>query len=251
MNSPDSGAGRGRGAASLPQLRGTVAAAVHRSHQLLLRLGFYPAAMCTLIAVGMLAARWAKSGVPTYRFMLWNLFLAWLPWLFSVPLAAGPWRRRAAWKLVPAFALWLLFLPNAPYMTTDLLHLKQRAVIPIWYDAALFFVFAWTGCLLAFHSLAAVHGRVEEWMGRFAGWSFVGAVCVLCGYGIYLGRFLRWNSWDLFERPRTLLGVMASHLLEPARHPTTVVVTVMFAAFLAAAYGSFAGLRRDGRERVT
>lgn len=240
MHLPESVGERGPSATPPLTPRGPWAAPVVNLHRLLCRLGFYPAALCTALAVAMLAARWGKTGYPSYGFLIWNLFLAWLPWLFGVPFAVS----RSPKGLLPAFVLWLVFLPNAPYLATDLLHLRPAATIPIWYDAALLFVFAWTGCLLGFLSLAAVHGRVERWIGRAGGWAFVAVVCVLCGYGIYLGRFLRWNSWDVVTRPMAVLSDVADHVLQPSQHPRTLLVTALFAAFLAAGYGSFAGRRR-------
>lgn len=213
-------------------------------HALLRANGFYPVAACSALGVAMVLARGAIIGERGFLFMIWNLFLAWLPFAFALPLAVLPARRGHGWRLLPLFAAWLLFLPNAPYMVTDLLHLRGLAGSPYWYDATLLFVFAWTGCLLGFHSMAIVHRRVEAWLGRFAGWTFVATAALLTGFGIYLGRFLRWNSWDAVTRPGALLEDVAERLLQPRAHPQTWAVTLLFGAFVLAAYGSF---RRPAR----
>jgi uncharacterized membrane protein len=212
-------------------------------HPLLSERGFYAAALCSALCLGTLVVRWQWTGRPAYLFLVWNLFLAWLPWLFSLPMAKLPSRVRHGWKLVPLFGAWLFFLPNAPYLVTDLLHLRPSVGIPLWFDAAMFFAFAWTGCLLGFFSLTAVHGRIEGWMGRAAGWLFVLATALLTGFGIYLGRFLRWNSWDVVTNPTELARSVLERALQPDHHPRTFGVTLLFAALFLAGYMAFASAR--------
>ncbi len=209
----------------------------------MLDLGLVPAVLCTGLSVSLIVARWSYTGQPAYLFLVWNLFLAWVPWVCAVPLAAIPSRAMHRWKLLPLFCTWLAFLPNAPYLVTDLLHLRPRAGVPLWFDAALLFVFAWTGCLLGFLSLTAVHGRLEAWLGRTVGWLFVAGVSLLSGFGIYLGRFPRWNSWDIITRPEQLLSDVMARLLNPTGHPRTMVVTLLFATLMIAGYTAFARMR--------
>lgn len=208
--------------------------------KLLLDHGFLSAAACSALGVAMVVARWEWTGSIRYLFLVWNLFLAWLPWLFSLPLATLPSRRGHGWKLLPLLGLWLLFLPNAPYIVTDLLHLRAANGVPVWFDAALLFTFAWTGCLLGFFSLRIAHGRIEAWLGAAAGWLFVFAAAVLTGFGIYLGRFLRWNSWDIVSQPGALARDILDRVLSPGSHPQTWLVTAFFAAFFVCAYAAFA-----------
>lgn len=222
----------------------TWAAGLRKRWPVLVAMGIIPCAACTALVLALLAARWWYSGVPTFRFLVWNLFLAWLPWFFAVPLAVAPSGRRG-WRVLPMFFAWLAFLPNAPYLVTDLLHLDERRPVPLWFDASLLFIAAWTGCLLGFLSLAPVHRRVEAWLGRKAGWAFVGAVAFLCGFGVYIGRFLRWNSWDLVTRPAALWRDFANRALDPSNHARTLGVTALFAAFMLFGYGTFARVRTD------
>ena len=135
---------------------------MRRAHGFLWDSGFYAAAGCSALAVGMLVARMRVFHSVELRFMVWNLFLAWLPWLFALPMRLLPSRRGHGWKVMPWFAAWLLFLPNAPYMITDLLHVRYSDHAPVWFDASMLFLFAWTGCLLGFHSLRVVHERIES-----------------------------------------------------------------------------------------
>jgi uncharacterized membrane protein len=139
-----------------------------------------------------------------------RVFLAWIPLGLSLVLSrhagAGAEERRSRlgplgslgfWALG---ALWLLFFPNAPYIVTDLIHLRDRSPVPIWFDAVMLFSFALTGLCLAFVSLLLFHRIVERRRGTPAGWIVVVVVSCLTGFGVYLGRYPRWNSWDLVAR---------------------------------------------------
>ena len=112
-------------------------------------------------------------------------------------------------------AAWLAFFPNAPYLVTDLIHLRTRAFVPVWYDAIMVFAFALTGLCLAFLSLWLVHRLVERRLGKAAGWLFVAVVAGLSGFGVYLGRYPRWNSWDVVTRPGELMADVAAHVQRP------------------------------------
>ena len=172
-----------------------------------------------------------------YLFMGWNLVLAWVPLLLSLVLA----RRAAFGHRSPVVtcgigAVWLLFFPNAPYMVTDLLHLRERSGVPIWYDAIMVFAFGLVGLCLAFLSLWLVHGLVARRRGAAAGWLFVAGVAGLSGFGVYLGRYQRWNSWDVVARPGALLADLADRFMNPLSHPRTVGLTFMMAALFAVTY---------------
>lgn len=173
----------------------------------------------------------------TYSFLMWNLFLAWIPYLSSLWAAHLHQRRPGRWwyLAVPGI-LWLIFFPNAPYIVTDFLHLRARAPIPMWYDIGLLSVSAWTGLFLAVFSLRRMQSLVEYFVGLRASWLFVLGSLGLGGLGIYVGRFLRWNSWDLFLHPRSVLTDVAGQVADPWGHPGTFGVTLLFAAFLLICY---------------
>ncbi|QIL77796.1 DUF1361 domain-containing protein [Hymenobacter sp. HDW8] len=187
----------------------------------------------------------------TFVFLLWNLFLALIPFGFStmLGLAAGPVRRRL---LLPTGAIWLLFFPNAPYILTDLFHLAPRPGVPYWYDLALILTCAWNGLMLAYASLIEMQGLVRRRMGAVVGWGFATAAIVLSSFGIYLGRYLRWNSWDVFTNPLTLFYDILNRVLHPMAHPRTYGVTILFTAFLLLGYitvRQLAGLHKEEQER--
>jgi uncharacterized membrane protein len=197
-------------------------------------------AVASLFCCGLAAARVAYSGRGMFAFLAWNMLLAWAPLALSLLLARRhrPGAERAPGRLLSwtLGALWLAFFPNAPYMVTDLIHLRARNPVPIWFDAVMVFAFALTGVCIAFVSLLLVHRLVERWRGARTGWLFVGAVAALTGFGIYLGRVQRWNSWDLVTRPADLVAGTADHLVHPMSHPRTVGMTALMASLFAVTY---------------
>ncbi|MCB0101028.1 MAG: DUF1361 domain-containing protein [Anaerolineales bacterium] len=190
----------------------------------------------SFVSVILFQVRVKISGTLDFAFLIWNLFLAWLPLGMSyIASSFSRQRRYVALTLPLATILWLLFFPNAPYILTDLFHLRHQIKdVPLWYDTLLINWFAWTGVLLGVFSLFIMHDIVRRSFGRIAGWLFVLIVSALCGVGIYIGRFLRWNSWDVilhpFERMREMLYY--------ASHPSmqSIIFISVFSALFAFIY---------------
>jgi uncharacterized membrane protein len=209
-------------------------------HNLVISQALYPILLSSLLAVSLLAGRMYLSRNLTYVFLLWNLFLAWIPYLGSVWAAYLHQRHPGSWwRLLLPGLLWLVFFPNAPYIVTDFLHLRERAPVPLWYDVGLLSVFTWTGLLLAVFSLRAMQMLIRRYLGSPVSWLFVLAALGLGGLGIYMGRFLRWNSWDLFFHPRRVLADVAIRIINPWDYPGTVGVTLLFAGLLLVCYLAF------------
>lgn len=201
-------------------------------------------AFCSAAALGLLVIRNRATGSPSHRYLVWNLFLAWIP--IGAALLADRWaRRRVAFVLVAAG--WLVFFPNAPYLVTDLIHLRADAQVPLWYDALLFASFALSGVLLGNSSIYLIQAAVRRTWGGVASWLVAGASMALGGYGVYLGRVERWNSWDLWTRPTVLLHAAAKPVLDPFGNTRAIAMSVMFFGFLLTAYltmYAFADLHR-------
>jgi uncharacterized membrane protein len=176
----------------------------------------------------------ARTHSVAFAFLPYNLALATIPWLVSI--ACGQARPERRWLLLP---LWLLFFPNAPYLVTDFVHLRSRPPVPVWYDVGMLTAFAWAGLLLAVTSLSAMHSRVERAVGRPLGWLFVAVVSGLSGFGIYLGRFLRKNSWDVLLDPFDLARALSAPLLSPVAHFRTWLVAALFGSLMLVVYGAF------------
>lgn len=195
------------------------------------------------LSVAMLAVRILYSDHLTYIFLVWNLVLAWLP--FALALLAYQVRQRT-WLMLPLSGLWLLFLPNAPYLITDIMHLRNSSTVPGWYDAIMLFSFALTGLLLGFLSLYLMQSLVVRRFGWRLGWLFVAVMSGLSSLGVYMGRFLRWNSWDIFTDPVSLFH----SLLAPELFLQAFVVTVLLSLISIFAYVIMVSMPRLSLELV-
>jgi uncharacterized membrane protein len=202
-------------------------------------------AAASALCVALVEFRIHRTGDPFYRFLVWNLFLAWVP--FGLAIAAYNRARRGVDVGVGVLlVLWLLFFPNAPYMLTDFIHLGQSEAAPVWYDALMLSSFAWTALLLGYTSLYLVQMLARRVVGP--AWSWAGIACVLAvaSFGVYLGRFMRFNSWDALVRPSRVLDVISNQLENPFRHPLMIAVLLALTAFLLVGYAvlyAFAGMR--------
>src|SRR5262249_23757072 len=130
----------------------------------------------------------------------------------------------------------------APYIVTDFVHLTPIGPTPLWYDAVLLSAFAWTGLLLGFASLYLVHAVARHRFGATVGWAGVVTVLALSSAGVYLGRFLQWNSWDPVVRPGQRLAEIAPGLNQAATLAHASAVTLLLTALLAATYLVFYAL---------
>ena len=164
----------------------------------------------------------------------WNLFLAWLPLLFAyLALWAGGRRRLLFWPLIGA---WLVFLPNAPYLITDLIWLNGPVTSLKVYDAVLLYTFATCGLASGFISLRWLQVFVAPTVGKWGSRLFVLVTLGLSGFGIYLGRFRRWNSWDIVADPMALLHDITIRFADPVQHWRTWAHTALFAGLLLGLY---------------
>jgi uncharacterized membrane protein len=200
----------------------------------------------TLLVYAMVAVRVVYSGSPHYGALVWNLFLAWIPCVLALGVYDGYRRGAARFPLIAGGVLWLLFFPNAPYIVTDLKHLRTWEGAPIWFDVVLVSAAAWAGLALGFVSLYLMQAVVRRLVGAVNAWVFVVVVLALSSFGIYLGRFQRWNSWDVFTSPGRMADSIWPHLAQPHQHPRTVAVTILFTAFLGATYLVFYSFARAG-----
>lgn len=206
----------------------------------------------SMLCVLLIVLREYRMGVETFRFMLWNLFLAWLPLIASLAAVQAFRALGGAYRFAALAVLgigWLLLYPNAPYLTTDFIHLIFRRYDPssmiLWYDLVVFFLFSWCGLLLGYVSMRHFHMLIGRLWNGAAGWLFVAAASFLGGFGIYLGRVIRLNSWDaLFSPFRLIEGVLEG------LNPDAFLFTILFGTLILILYGSLYALRRDPGSRA-
>jgi uncharacterized membrane protein len=187
-------------------------------------------------SVILLIVRILLSGKGTYTFLCWNLFLAWVPLGFALLLNRWAAASRSGWLALALVGGWLLFFPNAPYILTDLFHLRPRAGVPYWLDLALLLSFGLSGLMVGLVSLHEVQQYLSRKFRPAVVWGMVGLAVAGGSFGIYLGRYLRWNSWDLMTHPRAVLADVAGPFLHPLAHKESVAMTLAFAALIMLGY---------------
>jgi uncharacterized membrane protein len=169
----------------------------------------------------------------------WNLFLAWIP-IFIVVWLENKVRINALqkWEVLFASLMWLLFFPNSPYIITDLVHLQSLSGNTYWHYQIMIFTYAFVSLACGLLSLYWIQ---KVWTSVFSlNWSnfFTLGSIMLSGYGIFLGRIERWNSWDLFIHPFSLLKFMFHSI----KNPTAILMTFEFSLFIGLAYWMFYSL---------
>jgi uncharacterized membrane protein len=207
--------------------------------------------LCSLGCLALISLREHLTGSFEYTFMRWNLVLAWLPMSFAL-ITLGAYRRgmpAAVWML--SGVLWLLFLPNAPYLVTDLIHLRNSwASAPLWFDVLMFLSFGATGLALGYASLYVVHGVISERFGAIAGWGLIVTVFALSSVGIYLGRILRLNSWDAITQPDVLARIIQHRIDDPFRNPEIFPLLAVMTILLLLGYALFVASTLRARQIV-
>ncbi len=169
---------------------------------------------------------------PTFVFLIWNLFLAWIPFGLAMIVNRLHTTQPRWLIIIPTISAWLLFFPNAPYLLTDLLHLRPRTIIPYWYDVMLFTSFAWTGLLLGLISLYPIHQFLKQYLPKPIEHGLIALLLFLCSVGIYIGRFLRWNSWDIIYQPKGLLTDLHNIVFYPSELFPELGISILFFCFL-------------------
>ena len=204
--------------------------------------------LASAVCVALVAARIAYSDSARYTSLIWNLFLAWIPFVLAYLAYTLSLGRKFLYVIIPITAfLWLIFFPNAPYILTDLQHLALESnAAPLWYDVIVMVWFSWTGLLLGLVSLYLMHYIVQNMFGRTTGWAFVFIVSGLSSFGVYLGRFVRFNSWDILNDPKEIVVTILGLAIDPSMR--LIAFTILFAMFYLFVYltlYSFANLVRE------
>ena len=179
----------------------------------------------TLFSVTLLTYRILKSDGLSYIFLAWNLFLALIPWWISNYLKQ---KQSLQLKHIPLFGIWLLFIPNSPYILTDLFHLRPRPYLPLWFDLVLVLSFALIGMIVFLKSLNDMLSILKAYVSPMLFTLLTPVVFWLISFGLYLGRYLRFNSWNVVNHPFRLMRQSFDILFEK----DTIGFTLIFSVFM-------------------
>lgn len=196
-------------------------------------------AAVSALAMMLVGLRMVLTHSLRHGYLIWNLFLAWLPVFFCLAAMRVTNRNWKFWALATA---WLIFLPNAPYIFTDLIHVGPRYRALFWVDLVLILMCAWTASVLGFLSLYVMQTMVSRRFGALGGWAFAVVVCGLTGVGIYIGRFLRWNSWDVLVNPLGVASDIALWLMTALTDKKLAIYPALFALLFFAAHVTLSAL---------
>ncbi|HET9938142.1 MAG TPA: DUF1361 domain-containing protein [Gaiella sp.] len=216
-----------------------------RRRLLLLNALLVASALVTAVVV----ARVAVTRTDGTAGLAWNLFLAWIPFLLALWIYDAARRSASAWTLAALGALWLLFLPNAPYIVTDFKWLRHMEPT-YWFDPLTIGAAAALGLVLGFVSVYLVQAVVSARLGRAAGWATALGALVLSGVGVYLGRFQRWNSWEAVTEPSKIFGGLARGVLDPLAHAEPLALSAFFAVAWCGGYALFYSVFRPHLHRL-
>ncbi|MCA9332917.1 DUF1361 domain-containing protein [Candidatus Saccharibacteria bacterium] len=201
-----------------------------------------------LVSLVLFSLRVIDSGGLRYWFLVWNLVLAWIPLVFAVLLSIN--LKKKSWSSIPNILItlmWLVFLPNSFYLVSDLIHLQTTYEVSILYDTVLFTSFIFNSYLSGFISLFIVHKELIKRTSLKTAHIIIASVLLLCSFAIYLGRVLRWNTWDIFLHPNSLLFDVSEQVVNDAAQSRASVTTLSFFVLLGGMYMVVWQLTRLGR----
>ncbi len=176
-----------------------------------------------------------------FIFLIWNLFLACIPYAVTLLLSLKKVNHFIFWM---CFGIWLAFLPNSPYILTDLQHIRTSTLSSVWFDVLLILSFAINGLVIGFASLSMMQELLRERFSKTITDLMIHLILILCGFGIYLGRVLRWNSWDIIQDPMGIISDIAKRIIFPTQYVNTWAFTLGFGIFLITTYRTMQSYHR-------
>ncbi|MCA9329621.1 DUF1361 domain-containing protein [Candidatus Saccharibacteria bacterium] len=172
-----------------------------------------------------------------YWYLIWNLFLAWVPLFFMYLLIhhtqKNPW---ISLKSISMSILWLVFLPNSFYIATDFIHLIESPSYTLLFDIVLILSFTFNGFLLGYTTVIYIHNALLKKITAKTAHLLIGLVFLLCSFAIYLGRYLRWNTWDIISNPLGILFDVSERFINPSLHEQTFRTTALFFVLISTFY---------------
>jgi uncharacterized membrane protein len=211
-------------------------------HWLMVSCGFSCLLLCARIFI---------TGDMTYLFLVWNLFLAFIPFAITQWLPGNSRFVKCKMKMAIVLLVWLLFIPNSFYILTDLFHLDKFDSAPKWFDLLLIFSFAWNGIVLGIVSIRRTEIILESITGRSFSLFIIFIVMWLNAFGIYIGRYLRFNSWDIIAQPFSLFKEMFEVLFHPLRNKMEWGMIAVYAVFMTVLYITIKKLGESFHKPIT
>jgi uncharacterized membrane protein len=185
------------------------------------------------------------TGRRTYYFLNWNLLLAGIPLFISLIISSGFVRKKPKILTAALFIIWLVFFPNAPYIITDLYYLNKHSARMFWYDLITILVFAWTGLWAGFLSMDIIKDVLLSKLSRVKSTAAVCGLLFVCAFGIYLGRELRWNTWEIFIEPKEFFLDVINRFINPIGHRRAWGFTFLMGVFLNISYWTYKITQKD------
>lgn len=185
---------------------------------------------CLFLITGVLLMFRIKISESFYLiFLIWNIFLAAIPYgtTFLIRLNKGS-SLQPIIKVI-LFGIWLLFLPNAPYIISDFTHLRWTSSNFLLLDTIIIGGSALMGLLFMVYSIRDMEELFLSTLSRKHKILFRTTICILIGIGIYLGRYLRWNSWDIVQNPSHLITDVSAIIVHPIRNKFAWFITGTYA----------------------
>lgn len=203
--------------------------------------------LLSFMGVFMVILRYAVTERAEFLYFIWNLFLSWIPLVVSIIMTyiySSKMRGKLIF-LLPLGVIWLLFYPNAPYMITDFIHFRNNYTFLIWYDLVIYATFIWTSYLLGFVSVFLIKRIVAKATNKFISWIFMIFVLFLSSYAIYIGRFIRLNSWDALFNPKYIFNIFIKNI-----NKYSIIFSLIYGALLTLTYAFLYGLTYLKLEKI-
>ncbi len=199
--------------------------------------------LLSIFCISISIFRYQYTDSRAFLFMNWNLFLAFIPYALSSLMVLYKIKNKTT--LTITVIIWILFFPNSPYILTDLYHLGDSYSAPEWFDLVLILSYAWAGLLYGFISLFDLETFLSKYISKLKIQILSSLFLFISCFGIYLGRFLRWNSWDIASNPSGLIADISDRLISPFSHSRTWGLTILMGILLNFIYFSIKILRRE------
>lgn len=189
------------------------------------------------VSVGLFLVGTRTNRTFDLSYLIWNLFLAWIPlgislWLHKI-LKHQLW---SSWSALAVTFIWVVFLPNSFYMISDYIHIQDVSSTNVLYDSVMFTSFIFNGVILGFLSVYTIHLDLLQRVRKMNAHSVIATVFFLCSFAIYLGRDLRWNTWDVLINPGGVIFDVSDRIIHPLRYPQSYSTTLTFFVLLGSLY---------------